>query len=150
MKELLLLKDNNALWLSVQKQIADELAASKNGIKIKITHNGKRSLGQNAFIHVIFTEISKYLVSKGRTDCDPDWVKKMLKSKYLGWIDETFVDVVTGERTEHQVLRKTSKLDKCEAFEFTSLIIDWADSIGCMIKIPEESEHMELIRSQNL
>lgn len=133
----------------VSSFVCDHFDENKKPLKVKITAAGNRSLSQNAFQHVIYGEISKYLISKGRSDCSPAWVKAMLKNKYLGWGYQTFVDVETGEKTRREVLRSTSKLDKGEAMDFITNILQWAESIGCIVKVPEESEYMQLMRSQN-
>ena len=108
-----------------------------------------RSLSQNAFSHVIYSEISRYLVSKGRADCSPDWIKRMLKNRFLGWQDETYTDIVTGEKVVKQVLRHTSKLDKGDMLNYLTEIINWAESIGCEIKIPVNSQYMKFMDEQN-
>ena len=115
-------------------------------LKMTITESGKRSLSQNAFQHVCYQEISKFLISNGRKDCNPDWVKEMLKNSFLGWTQESFTDVVTGKVMQRDVLRKTSALDKGEALEYTQNLLDWALNIGLMIKVPEKSDHMKHMR----
>lgn len=100
-----------------------------------------RSLSQNAFQHAIYQEISQYLISRGRTDCNEDWVKDMLKNQFLGWEDREFVDLKTGEVTVRQCLRQTSKLDTGEAVHYTDQILAWAADIGCQIKIPSMCDY---------
>ncbi|AUR86969.1 hypothetical protein NVP1091O_66 [Vibrio phage 1.091.O._10N.286.52.B12] len=119
-------------------------------LKVKITNSGKRSLSQNSFQHVCYQEISKYLVAKGRNEWTPEFVKKNLKNKMLGWKTEAFVDVRTGERRDIWTLKSSSKLDKGEAMNYITEILDWAESIGCHIKVPEDSEYMKLMQSQNM
>lgn len=109
----------------------------------------KRSLSQNAFQHVIYEEISKYLVSKGRKDWTPGFTKENMKNTFLGWVDEEFTNMQTGEIVTKSVLRSTSKLDLGEAYNYTTQILDWANSIGCFIKIPESSEYYQLMQDQN-
>lgn len=119
-------------------------------LKVRITNSGKRSLPQNDYQHVLYSEISKYLVVKGRNEWTPGFVKKNLKNKFLGWQTETFVDVKTGERRDIWTLKSSSKLDKGEAMNYITQILDWAESIGCHIRIPEDSEYMKLMQSQNM
>ncbi len=119
-------------------------------LKVRITNSGKRSLSQNSFQHVCYQEISKYLVAKGRSEWTPEFVKKNLKNKMLGWKAETFIDVKTGERRDIWTLKSSSKLDKGEAMNYITEILDWAESIGCHIRIPEDSEYMKLMQSQNM
>lgn len=108
----------------------------------------KRSLSQNAFQHVIYDEISRYLISRGRIDCSPKWVKKMLKNKFLGWEDQEFVDIETGEVTTRQCLRSTSKLDMGEAVHYTDQILMWASDIGCEIKIQTMCDYRKYKEAQ--
>ncbi|RJP48745.1 MAG: hypothetical protein C4586_08485 [Anaerolineaceae bacterium] len=127
-----------------------KVSIPKEGWRITFTPwREHRSLSQNAFQHVIYQEISKYLINKGRTDCSPEWVKDMLKNKFLGWVQREFTDVVTGKKTVHEVLRPTAALDVGEAYQYTTEILDWAQSIGCDIKIPANSEYMKLREAQN-
>ena len=99
-------------------------------------------------MHVVFTEVSSYLISRGRTEWTPEFVKEQLKNKFLGWEEKEFIDVKTGEKTTKSVLVKTSTLDKGDAYQFTTEILDWAESIGCQIKIPANCEYMDLRREQ--
>lgn len=108
-----------------------------------------RSLSQNALQHVIYDDLSKYLISRGRTDCTPEWIKDMLKSKFLGWVDREFTDITSGEKAIHQVLRSTAALDKGESYTYTTAILEWASSIGCEIKLPAKCEYRELMDKQN-
>ena len=128
----------------------DHFDQGGGALKVKITNSGKRSLSQNSFQHVCYQEISKYLVAKGRNEWTPEFVKKNLKNKMLGWKAETFVDVKTGERRDIWTLKSSSKLDKGEAMNYITQILDWAESIGCHIKIPESSEYMKLMQSQKM
>ena len=128
----------------------DHFEQGGGALKVRITNSGKRSLSQNAFQHVCYQEISKYLVAKGRSEWTPEFVKKNLKNKFLGWKIETFVDVKTGERRDIWTLKSSSKLDKGKAMNYITQILDWAESIGCHIRIPEDSEYMRLMQSQNM
>lgn len=73
----------------------------------------RRSLSQNALSHMWYSEISEYLISRGKTFATPDWVKDALKHTYLGYETKELVDVVTGEITTIQSLRHTS--DPCDS-----------------------------------
>ena len=128
----------------------DHFEQGGGALKVRITNSGKRSLSQNSFQHVCYQEISKYLVAKGRDEWTPEFVKKNLKNKILGWQTEIFVDVKTGERREIWTLKSSSKLDKGEAMNYITQVLDWAESIGCHIRIPEDSEYMKLMQSQNM
>ncbi len=109
----------------------------------------KRSLDQNAFQHVIYGELSTYLITKGRTDCTPDWVRNALKNKFLGWEPREFTDIVTGEKRGREVLRSTAALDKGEACHYITQIIEWASSIGYEVKIPAKCEYRDMLNKQN-
>lgn len=128
----------------------DHFEQGGGALKVRITNSGKRSLSQNSFQHVCYQEISKYLAAKGRNEWTPEFVKKNLKNKLIGWQSETFVDVKTGERRDIWTLKSSSKLDKGEAMNYITQILDWAESIGCHIKIPEDSEYMKAMQSQNM
>lgn len=124
--------------------------SSKKAYRVNVVEwREKRSLSQNAFQHVIYQNVSKYLISKGRTDWNEAKVKRELKNKFLGWELVEFTDVVTGEITTHEQLKETSKLDVGESCHYTTQILDWAESIGCSVNIPENSEYAKLMRSQN-
>ena len=101
----------------------------------------------NAFQHVIYQTISTFLISHGKVECTPEWVKRALKNKYLGWTKEEFIDF-DGVVTVHEVLRHTSELDSGEAYHFTSQLLGFSDSIGCEIKIPARCEYREMADSQ--
>jgi hypothetical protein len=118
-------------------------------ITLTYTHGFKRSISQNALSHSMYSEISRYLILKGRTDCSPAWIKKALKSKFLGWMSEVYVDIVTGEKTEREVLRHTSDLDSGEMCHYLTQCLAWACDIGCDIRIPANSVYMKLMEQQN-
>lgn len=143
-----LLQDDDDLR-KVAGFVCDHFENNNAPLKVKITKAGKRSLSQNALQHLCYGEISRYLVSKGRQDCNPEWVKKMLKNKYLGWVEVEYTDIETGEKTIHEELKPTSSLDVGEAYQYTTQIINWALDIGLMIKIPETSEYRQLQDQQN-
>tara|TARA_R110002020_G_scaffold173832_1_gene364801 strand:- start:2 stop:442 length:441 start_codon:yes stop_codon:yes gene_type:complete len=129
------------------KWFADKI---KDGYKkVVITSTKRRSQSQNAFQHSIYGEISRYLISKGRTDCDADWVKKALKNQFLGWELEEYTNLLTGEITTKEVLKRTSKLGTGEAHYYTEQIIAWASGIGCEIKIPAKCEYRDIQERQN-
>lgn len=128
----------------ITKLVADGFA-----LRISIKQwTEKRSLSQNALQHVIYKDISVYLVDHGR-DWSEEKVKKALKFKFLGEYVEEITDVVTGKVYKRKELRSTAKLDKGEAYHYTTQIIDWAESIGCQIKIPANCEYRDLMEEQN-
>lgn len=136
----------------ISSKLKDELSSMPSGSRLCVEVKkwvDKRTLSMNSLQHCIYAEVSRYLILKGRLEWSPEFVKKNLKNKFLGWETEVFVDVVTGERCEVQSLKKTSGLDKGDSYLYTEQIIDWAASIGCEVKIPEKSEFMSLQLHQN-
>ncbi len=126
----------------------------------------KRSLSQNALSHMWYSEISEYLISRGKTFATPDWVKDALKHTYLGYETKELVDVVTGEIhtylgyetkdlvdvvtgdiTTIQSLRHTSDLDTGEMYVFLCKVEAWAVNIGCHLTIPQSCE-FQLLRDK--
>ncbi len=109
----------------------------------------KRSLSQNSFQHVIYNEISVFLVSKGRTDWCPKFTKKNMKNNFLGWEITEYTNVKTGEVTKKEELISTSNLDVGVACDYITKLLDWAQSIGCYIKIPADCEYKQLLEQQD-
>jgi hypothetical protein len=109
----------------------------------------KRSLSQNAFQHVVYQEISDYLIKRGRKDCTPEWVKDMLKNKFLGWTEREFVDVVTGQKQTREVQKSSAALDMGAANHYITQILEWASSIGLEIRVPADCEYRKLAEKQN-
>lgn len=147
------MKDDFCLHKSTFKyffEMCRELLKSDKKYRVKIVEwREKRSLSQNSLQHVIYGEVSKYLIGKGRTEWTPEKVKENLKNKFLGWQNNEFIDVETGEVINMSVLVPTSKLDKGESFNYTTQIIEWSESIGCEIKIPATCEYRSLMDLQN-
>ena len=109
----------------------------------------KRSLSQNAFQHVIYDDISKYLISKGRKDWTPPFTKKNMKNNFLGWELSEYTNVKTGEIITKEELISTSGLDVGESCDYTTKLLDFAQSIGCTIKIPAVCDYRDYIDIQN-
>lgn len=147
MKELVITDPNQVMLIS--SFIFDHFEHDTKPLKVSIKNGSKRSLNQNAFQHVIYKKISDYLISKGREEWTPEFTKKNLKNKFLGWEDEEYVDIHTGEKLVKSVLRSTASLDKGDSFNFTTAILDWSESIGCQIAIPTNSEYMDMVIEQN-
>lgn len=141
------------LTLSSATYVTNELiniARSSKTYRVVVSEwREKRSLSQNAFQHVIYSDISEYLISKGREHCTPAWVKSALKNQFLGWTETEFTDLNTGEITKRQVLRSTKDLDVGESCHYTTHILDWAQSIGCNIKMPAKCEYRDMLNKQN-
>ncbi|EJH4501920.1 hypothetical protein C5952_17505 [Cronobacter sakazakii] len=107
-----------------------------------------RSLSQNALAHMWFSEISQYLISRGKSFATPEWVKDALKHSYLGYEEREMTDVITGEKTTIRSLRHTSDLDTGDMNFFLTRIEAWALSIGCQLTIPADCEYMQLRQRQ--
>ncbi|ENM6468897.1 recombination protein NinB [Morganella morganii] len=120
--------------------------------KLSITakpYRPKRSLSQNSLSHVWYKEISEYLIRAGRPFCTEAWVKRSLKATYLGFETTEYTDVITGEKTQRETLRRTSKLDKGDMHYFLQQIESWAAQFGLILTTPEDSEYMKLKREQD-
>lgn len=104
----------------------------------------KRSLSQNALSHMWYTEISDYLITRGKTFATPEWVKDAMKHTYLGYESKDRVDVVSGEVTTVQSLRHTSDLETGEMYIFLCKVEAWAMNIGCHLTIPQSCEYQQL------
>lgn len=130
-------------------QLLRELLASGKKWRISIKEwREKRSLGQNDLSHVWYEQISKYLVSKGRTECSTEWVKLAMKHTYLGYEKKVMTDVVTGEKKEVLTLKKTSGLDAGAMHYYLSQVESWSLHIGCMLRTPDDCEYKRLQREQ--
>lgn len=108
----------------------------------------KRSLSQNALSHVWYEHISKYLVKSGRRDCTPEWVKRNLKKTYLGCVEVTYTDFITGEKTTTWEPKHTSDLDTGDMYYFMMRIEAWAAQFGLTLPNPEDGEYFKLQRKQ--
>ena len=109
--------------------------------------DGKCFLSQNALSHMWYSEISEYLISRGKSFATAAWVKDALKHTYLGYETKDLVDVVTGEITTIQSLRHTSDLDTGEMYVFLCKVEAWAMNIGCHLTIPQSCE-FQLLRDK--
>lgn len=104
----------------------------------------KRSLSQNALSHMWYTEISEYLISSGRADATPEWVKRNLKKTYLGCEEVTYTDFITGEKTTTWEPRHTSDLDTGEMHIFLVKVEMWCAQFGLALTIPNSCEYQQL------
>ncbi|MGE1562100.1 YbcN family protein [Pantoea septica] len=109
----------------------------------------KRSLNQNALSHMWYSEISDWLIRRGKDFASPEWVKDAMKHTYLGYVEREMVDVVTGETTVIRSLRHTSDLDTGDMHFFLTQVEGWALSLGCKLTVPADSEYMNLKEKQN-
>jgi len=109
----------------------------------------KRSLNQNALSHMWYSEISDWLIWRGKDFASPEWVKDAMKHTYLGYVEREMVDVVTGETTVIRSLRHTSDLDTGDMHFYLTQVEGWALSLGCKLTVPADSEYMNLKEKQN-
>ncbi len=109
----------------------------------------KRSLNQNALSHMWYSEISDWLIRRGKDFASPEWVKDAMKHTYLGYVEREMVDVVTGQTTVIRSLRHTSDLDTGDMHFYLTQVEGWALSLGCKLTVPADSEYMNLKEKQN-
>lgn len=109
----------------------------------------KRSLNQNALSHMWYSEISDWLIRRGKDFASPEWVKDAMKHTYLGYVEREMVDVVTGETTVIRSLRHTSDLDTGDMHFYLTQVEGWALNLGCRLTAPADSEYMKLKEKQN-
>ncbi|MFZ4221330.1 YbcN family protein [Enterobacter ludwigii] len=108
----------------------------------------KRSLPQNNLSHLWYEEISAYLVKSGRTDATKEWVKRNLKKTYLGCVEVTYTDFITGEKTTTWEPRHTSDLDTGEMHDFMTKVEAWCAQFGLALTIPHDCEYQQLQQQQ--
>ncbi|MBZ6385508.1 MULTISPECIES: YbcN family protein [Pantoea] len=109
----------------------------------------KRSLNQNALSHMWYSEISDWLIRRGKDFASPEWVKDAMKHTYLGYVEREMVDVVTGETTVIRSLKHTSDLDTGDMHFYLTQVEGWALNLGCRLTVPADSEYMKLKDKQN-
>jgi len=112
-------------------------------LRFRITNSGKRSLSQNALMWKWLTEIAQQTKQKGYGDYDSEDMHIYFKDKF-------FVDKpLTIGKTTIQV-KSTKKLDKGEMTFYMNQIHQWAVNAGFRLSMPEDSEYMKLMQSQNM
>lgn len=104
----------------------------------------KRSLPQNALFHMWMGEISEYLIKSGRTDATPEWVKRNLKKTYLGCVEVTYTDFITGGKESTWEPRHTSDLETGEMHDFLCKVEAWCAQFGLALTIPWGCEFQQL------
>ncbi|MBY6259114.1 YbcN family protein [Phytobacter diazotrophicus] len=108
----------------------------------------KRSISQNSLSHMWYSEISEYLIKSGRTDATPEWVKRNLKKTYLGCVEVTYTDFITGEKTTNWEPRHTADLDTGEMHDFLCKVEAWCAQFGLALTIPLNCEFQQLRNKQ--
>jgi hypothetical protein len=121
----------------VSNNIKAELARFE-GKKVEIIIkklSAKRSLEQNALIHVYFTLLKDALNDLGN-DFSMLKVKRMMKQKFLT-ID--VIDMSTGEVIGNEI-RDTHTLNKVECGEFIDNMIQWSAELGIILPMRESQQ----------
>lgn len=133
------------------EQLSQQLAEMvKDGpAQVKLSGRKARSLSQNALSHMWYSEVSRWLIGKGKDFATPEWCKDALKNTFLGVEDVFHTDVVTGVSTRRQELRHTSKLDVGEMKLYLDLVYHWCLDRGLMLTIPEGCQYQELCKREN-
>ena len=118
-------------------------------VSVQLKSHTKRSIPQNATAHMWFGELSRWLISKGKDFATLEWVKAVMKSTFLGYVEVVDTDVITGKKTSRQELRHTSSLDTGEMKLFMDMVYGWALDRGVMLTIPDNSEYKRLCNLEN-
>ena len=129
-----------------------KMITTNDGKAWRVTVKGwreSRSLSQNALQHVIYADLSRYLILKGRKEWTEKKAKFEMKSNFLGWENTECINVHTGEVIVKETLRSTSGLDVGDAFHYTTQVIEFARHVGCEIRIPAKCEYNDLIKQQD-
>lgn len=133
------------------EQLSQQLAemVKEGPVQVKLSGRKARSLSQNALSHMWYSEVSRWLIGKGKDFATPEWCKDALKNTFLGVEDVFHTDVVTGVSTRRQELRHTSKLDVGEMKLYLDLVYHWCLDRGLMLTIPEGCQYQELCKREN-
>ena len=121
----------------------DHFEQGGGALKVRITNSGKRSLSQNALMWKWLTEIAQQTKDKGYGDYDSEVMHIYFKDKFC--VDKP----LTIGKTTIQV-KSTKKLDKGEMTFYMNQIHQWAVNAGFRLSMPEDSEYMKALQSQNL
>lgn len=110
-----------------------------NGVEVYVTFvpiPKKRTGRQNQYFHgPLIEDVQRGLLEQGFTDAiDPQWVKDLLKRKFLYREDR---NEMTGEVVSY--VRKTSSLTKEEFSVFISAVVQWAQEfLGVAVRDPQD------------
>tara|TARA_R110000796_G_scaffold3796_8_gene14630 strand:+ start:101 stop:544 length:444 start_codon:yes stop_codon:yes gene_type:complete len=105
-------------------------------------YDPKRSLDQNALMHVWMREIATHFSAKMPVTTDE--IKTLMKYKFLGTRD-----IVVGSTVIAGQVVETSSLKKGEMMRFMDEVYDWANDHGVRLSNPKDSEYMKLRQRQN-
>jgi hypothetical protein len=107
-------------------------------------HRSKRSLSQNAYLHVLFSIFSKELIAlTGDKMYTPTLMKDLCKGKFL---KRDVVNPETGEILG-EIIRETSSLNKSEMADFIDDIHRWSVQTFNIV-LPLPGEQMEIIMGE--
>ena len=105
----------------------------------------KRTIDQNSLSHMWYDDLAKQANVRMKTNnYTMKSVKHDLKEMFLGYEDVEHTNLLTGEITVKQQLRKTSKLDIGEMHFYLQQIEVWASQNGFRLRIPSDSEYQKL------
>ena len=121
----------------------DHFEQGGGALKVRITNSGKRSLSQNALMWKWLTEIAQQTKDKGYGDYDSEDMHIYFKDKFC--VDKP----LTIGKTTIQV-KSTKKMEKGEMTFYMNQIHQWAVNAGFRLSMPEDSEYMKLMQSQNM
>ena len=101
----------------------------------------RRSMSQNDLFHLWVRQAVVFLKEKnpGAKDLTEEDLKELLKFRYLGTEDKTVGTTVIPAQ-----VRRTSKLDTGEMFDFMEQVHEWALDLGIQLSHPQDSEYMKL------
>ena len=123
--------------------VYDHFEQGGGALKVRITNSGKRSLSQNALLWMWLTEIAQQTKDKGYGDYDSEDMHIYFKDKFC--VDKP----LTIGKTTIQV-KSTKKLDKGEMTFYMNQIHQWSVNAGFRLSMPEDSEYMKALQSQNM
>ena len=105
-------------------------------------YDPKRTLDQNALMHVWMREIAEHFSVK--IPVTSDEIKALMKYKFLGT-----KDIIVGRTVIANQVVETSSLKKGEMMRFMDEVYDWAADHGVRLSNPSDSEYMKLRQRQN-
>ena len=94
------------------------------------------------------SQLSKFLITGGRTDCSPDFCHDLLCNTFLGCETKIITNANTGEKTEVTHIIGTSKLKKGDFTHFLDQIYNKCLEWGLTLTIPVDCEFQRLMEQQ--
>lgn len=121
----------------------DHFEQGGGALKVKITNSGNRTLSQNALMWKWLTEIAQQTKQKGYGAYSSEDMHEYFKNKFC--VDKS----LTIGKTTIQV-KSTKRLYKGEMTFYMNQIHQWSVNAGFRLSMPENSEYMKAIQSQNM